>query len=94
MSEGLGYLSRGQSGIVQDGGDHVHPEQDVVRNLGEVLEDDDLHSSAEQEEGGYECIDLDRPDENLFYAAALGGTHYLALACGGGLDIEHGKYRA
>ena len=84
-------LSCGQGSVIQDSGDHIDPEQDVIRDLGEVLEDDDLHSSSEQEECRHEDVNFDRPHDDFPYAAGL-LAHGHDLGLGSLLTYkEHGK---
>ena len=71
LAHGRRDLGCGKGRIIQDGRDHVDPEQYEVWDLGEVLEDEHFHSSSEQEECRHEEPDLASPDENVLQAAIV-----------------------
>jgi len=73
-------LSGGKRRIIQDGRDHVHPEQHESLGSWWSTEDEHLHSSSEQEESRHEKPDLASPDENVPQAAFVSDLLDLDLA--------------
>ena len=64
-------FSRGQGGIVQYGGDHVHPVEDLGRHRQKILVDHDLHAAAQEQQGRHEDINLGAPYGHILQSLGL-----------------------